>query len=71
MEKVAIGTIKLVVSVVKGVSKSGKDYELVIFENDDLGQVIRFQVVDDTNNNFVANMYKKVCVHLDKKESAK
>lgn len=66
MEKNAIGTINVVVSVVKGTSKNGTPYQIVLFENDTiLGQNVSFEIKDDTPNKLIANLIKdRVCVSI-------
>ncbi len=63
MEKIAIGTINVVVTVVKGTSKNGTPYQMVLFENDNvLGQKVSFVIQDDTPTKLIANLIKdRVC----------
>lgn len=76
MEKIAVGTINVVVSVVKGTSKNGTPYQMVLFENDNvLGQKVSFVIQDDTPSKLIANLIKdKVCTPIvdpNKKDNGK
>lgn len=66
MEKIAFGTINVVVTVVKGTSKNGTPYQMVLFENDNvLGQKVNFVIQDDTPNKLIANLIKdRVCTTI-------
>ena len=66
MEKIAVGTINVVVSVVKGTSKNGTPYQMVLFENDNvLGQNVSFVIQDDTPSKLIANLIKdRVCTTI-------